>query len=304
MRGRAIILGLLLVPLNCLWLSQMEMATQYAAGYGGGPYPTTFSLFANVILLLLILSAVNSLLRRACPRIIAQGAALRRSAALVARKRRALLCSPATPRRCAGLAGSSLAASGRKGEGAPRGRFLAALAPAPSGQALRCQRAAARRSVAAGSAQQLLLQGGVVMAFVGFCGSRRLSACWSGLVSRVVASVLVSGRGVAVGCASGADALVRQAAPGSQVFRASAFGSGRAAFARRSAALVQAVVFWPWRSVRRFRRRAVPSVGCTVFVPLSLLLWWGVWLLGLAGSGCRPGAARVRVLVRLRPAAV
>lgn len=63
-RPHAILLGLLLVPLNCLWLSQMEMATPYAPGYGGGPYPTTFSLFANVVCLLLVLRLVNSALRR------------------------------------------------------------------------------------------------------------------------------------------------------------------------------------------------------------------------------------------------
>jgi len=66
-RPRAIILGVILVPLNCFWLSQMEMATQYAPGYGGGPYPTTFSLFANVICLLLALSAINAFLRRVRP---------------------------------------------------------------------------------------------------------------------------------------------------------------------------------------------------------------------------------------------
>ena len=67
-RPWAIILGLLLVPINCLWLAQMEMATQYSPGYGGGPYPTTFSLFANVICLLLALSAANGALRRIRPR--------------------------------------------------------------------------------------------------------------------------------------------------------------------------------------------------------------------------------------------
>jgi len=66
-RTRALILGVLLVPLNCFWLSQMEMATQYAAGYGGGPYPTTFSLFANVICLLLVLTLINGLLLRIRP---------------------------------------------------------------------------------------------------------------------------------------------------------------------------------------------------------------------------------------------
>ena len=66
-RARAIVIGAILVPLNCFWLSQMEMATQFSAGYGGGPYPTTFSLFANVIFILVILSLLNALVRRARP---------------------------------------------------------------------------------------------------------------------------------------------------------------------------------------------------------------------------------------------
>lgn len=49
--------------------------------------------------------------------------------------------------------------------------------------------------------------------FVGFGGSRGLPSVASpgGLVSQVVASVVSSGRGVAVGCASGADAAVLSA---------------------------------------------------------------------------------------------
>ncbi|MGQ9733002.1 MAG: DUF6785 family protein [Candidatus Zipacnadales bacterium] len=66
-RTRAIILGLVLVPVNCAWLSQMEMATQYSAGYGGGPYPTTFSLFANVIFILVWLSVLNAALHGVKP---------------------------------------------------------------------------------------------------------------------------------------------------------------------------------------------------------------------------------------------
>jgi len=85
-------------------------------------------------------------------------------------------------------------------------------------------------------------------ALVGFCGSRSLPASWAGLVSSVVASVLGSGRRVAVGCARGADQLVRSAAPGALVFSASAVAASaglpagsRASFARRSASLVSAV---------------------------------------------------------------
>jgi hypothetical protein len=81
-----------------------------------------------------------------------------------------------------------------------------------------------------------------VASLVGFCGSRSLSSSWSALVSSVVSSVLASGQGVAVGCASGADALVRSAAPGARVFRASSFsGPAAARLVARSVALVRAV---------------------------------------------------------------
>ena len=78
-------------------------------------------------------------------------------------------------------------------------------------------------------------------AVVGFSGSRRLSPSFAPAVAGVVGSVLAAGRSVAVGCAPGADAFVRSAAPGALVFSAAAFGSGRGAFAARSVALVRAV---------------------------------------------------------------
>jgi hypothetical protein len=64
------------------------------------------------------------------------------------------------------------------------------------------------------------------------------------VVARAVAGVLAAGRGVAVGCAAGGDSLVRAAAPGRCVVfsvASGAWGSGRGAFAGRSAALVRAV---------------------------------------------------------------
>ena len=76
-------------------------------------------------------------------------------------------------------------------------------------------------------------------ALVGFSGSRRLPASFGGLVSGLVGSVLASGRGIAVGCAPGLDALARAAAPGAQVFRVE--GSHPGAFAARSIACVRAV---------------------------------------------------------------
>ena len=79
-------------------------------------------------------------------------------------------------------------------------------------------------------------------ALVGFCGSRSLPSAFSPLVSSCVSSIVASGRGVAVGCASGADAFVRGVCSSAVVFSVLSFGSGRAAFARRSAAFVSAVV--------------------------------------------------------------
>ena len=77
---------------------------------------------------------------------------------------------------------------------------------------------------------------------VGFSGSRSLPAAFAALVAAVVGSVLASGRAVLVGCASGADAFVRAAAPGARVFSAREVSfSGPGAFAARSAALVRAV---------------------------------------------------------------
>lgn len=81
----------------------------------------------------------------------------------------------------------------------------------------------------------------LMSALVGFCGSRVLPSVFSPLVSSCVSSVAVSGRGVAVGCASGADAFVRRACSSAVVFSASSFGSGRDSFAARSAAFVRAV---------------------------------------------------------------
>lgn len=76
-------------------------------------------------------------------------------------------------------------------------------------------------------------------ALVGFSGSRSLHASFAGQVAGLVSSVSASGRGVAVGCAPGLDALVRAACPSASVFRVS--GGGRGAFAARSVSCVRAV---------------------------------------------------------------
>lgn len=84
-----------------------------------------------------------------------------------------------------------------------------------------------------------------MVALVGFCGSRSLSPSFSSAVSRCVSSVGRAGRGVAVGCASGADSFALSAARRAGLpvsfFAASSFGRGRSSFARRSSALVSAV---------------------------------------------------------------
>ncbi len=66
---RAIALGLALLPVNAFWLVHMEMATNQGRGTGGtsGPYPTTFSLFANAVSWLLLLTMLNALVRRLSP---------------------------------------------------------------------------------------------------------------------------------------------------------------------------------------------------------------------------------------------
>jgi len=77
------------------------------------------------------------------------------------------------------------------------------------------------------------------VAVVAFSGGRRLPVAFRPLVSRVAAAVAAAGRGVAVGCAGGADGFVRAAVPGAQVFRVSP-PLVPAAFAARSVALVRA----------------------------------------------------------------
>jgi len=76
---RAILLGLVLVPVNVYVLMYMEVATnQGVAGTGCGPYPSTVSLFGNTILFLVVLTVINSLVSRRLPKL-----ALERSELLV-----------------------------------------------------------------------------------------------------------------------------------------------------------------------------------------------------------------------------
>jgi len=74
---------------------------------------------------------------------------------------------------------------------------------------------------------------------VGFTGGRLLPPRFASLVGQVAASVVASGRRPAVGCASGADLAVRQAAPGALVFKAA--NNSAPALVQRSQAMVKAV---------------------------------------------------------------
>lgn len=82
-----------------------------------------------------------------------------------------------------------------------------------------------------------------LISHIGFCGSRRLSGAWFRAAGRLAAAVTagLAPRRVSVGCAPGADSAVRRSVPCCRVFRVSAYGSGRGAYARRSAACVQSV---------------------------------------------------------------
>jgi len=59
---RSIAIGCLLIPLNAFWIVRLERVMF-------GPYPSTISLFANVVFALFLLIGLNALLRRFIPRI-------------------------------------------------------------------------------------------------------------------------------------------------------------------------------------------------------------------------------------------
>ncbi len=62
LRLRAVILGLLIIPINSYWVILMEKVLP-------GPFPTSISLFANVIFILLIIWLLNRLVYQFFPRI-------------------------------------------------------------------------------------------------------------------------------------------------------------------------------------------------------------------------------------------
>ncbi|WLT40381.1 hypothetical protein NON20_24165 (plasmid) [Synechocystis sp. B12] len=78
---------------------------------------------------------------------------------------------------------------------------------------------------------------------VGFSGSRSLSPLSVAALRSLSAAVLPSAS-VFVGCAAGADAVARSLFPSASVFSVASgrWGAGRSAFARRSVAVVSAVL--------------------------------------------------------------
>lgn len=59
---RSVLLGALLIPVNAFWIVRLERVMF-------GPYPSTISLFANVIFLLFLFVGLNALLKRYAPRL-------------------------------------------------------------------------------------------------------------------------------------------------------------------------------------------------------------------------------------------
>lgn len=59
--SRAVVLGALLIPFNAFWIVRQERVLF-------GPYPSTLSLFANVIFLLFVMVGINAVWRRVAPR--------------------------------------------------------------------------------------------------------------------------------------------------------------------------------------------------------------------------------------------
>lgn len=131
----------------------------------------------------------------------------------------------------------------------------------------------------------------MVAGLVGFGGSRSLSSSFAPLVSSVVASVLASGRRLAVGCCRGADQLVLSSVPAASLPAVSVFSAfgpgGRGSLAAVSAVSVvlaavaggASVSWWaggpaslplrlrlPSRSQALVRSLAVPRLPGSAFV--------------------------------------
>ena len=59
---RAVLLGAILIPFNAFWMVRQERVMF-------GPYPSTLSLFANVVFVLFVLVGLNAIIRRLVPRL-------------------------------------------------------------------------------------------------------------------------------------------------------------------------------------------------------------------------------------------
>lgn len=83
---------------------------------------------------------------------------------------------------------------------------------------------------------------------VAFSGSRALTGDLGETVAKLARAAYRSGFPVLTGCAAGSDAFVRAAVPSAQVFEVASglYGRGRAAYAKRSIAMVNALGELPY----------------------------------------------------------
>lgn len=158
---------------------------------------------------------------------------------------------------------------------------------------------------------------------IGFSGSRSLPEGDSLDSLLLCLDYVPASAHVVVGCAAGADAVVRDAFPGCEVFRASRFGVGRASFAQRSAAVVAAVAaagssgLWvsfpsgrcpsglvPCRSWRSssgsgswgsLALAAGSRVPCLVFSPAGFPSGWGFSVTGTGWGFLQPASVAVQL---------
>lgn len=156
----------------------------------------------------------------------------------------------------------------------------------------------------------------------GFSGSRSPSPAAVAAL-RSVAALVPAGASVSVGCAAGVDWLAGSLFPSASVFSVASgsWGSGRSAFARRSAACVAAVAasggLWvslpsgvcpaglvpcrSWRSASgsgswgSLALAAGLGVPCLVFLPGALPPAWGFASVG-GGWWFRPGVSQLSLL--------
>jgi hypothetical protein len=129
---------------------------------------------------------------------------------------------------------------------------------------------------------------------IGFSGSRSLSGAGLAVLASLF-PLVPAGCHIVVGCAAGADLAVRSAFDDGRLclfaVDSGRFGTGRAAFARRSVAIVEALPLggkksgYPWLCIPSSWR-----------YPFPLLPWWRLRLLGFCCVGSWYWAAGAAVV--------